>query len=491
MKKEVERTQITVGGNLIDYPGTVTTRTADLTTIKCHWNSVVSTPKAKYACFDVKNFYLNTLMDRPEYMCFAIEDIPEEIIQAYNLHAIVHNGYVYVQINKGMYGLPQAGKLANQLLAKRLAKHGYFQCPYTPGFWKHTWRPISFTLVVDNFGIKYVSDLHAKHLLQALQQNYEVSTDWTGSLYCGITLKWDYDKRTVDLSMPNYVTAALQKFNHPQPARPRYSPYLASPKQYNTPIQVTEPPDSTKRLNKEKTKRVQGIVGTFLYYACAVYPTMLVALSALASQQSKATEKTEQAKKRFMDYAATNPSATIRYQASDMILKVHSDAGYLNEPQARSCAGGHFYFGKQHDEHFTNGPILNPTSILKHVASSATEAELGSLFVNAKETAILRNYLKQMGHPQEKMTIQTDNSATSGITNDTVKQQKSRAMDMRYFWICDREAQQQFHISWKPGKDNLADYFTKHHTPAHHKKVCYTFLHKASHLSCTGHCGGC
>jgi hypothetical protein len=148
-------------------------------------------------CLDVNNFYLNTPMDRPEYMRIPLELIPQEIIDAYDLHALAHNGYVYIRINKGMYGPPQAGKLANDLLAKRLAKHAYYQSPFIQGLWKHTWRPIQFTLVVDDFGVKYEGKAHADHLISVLAENYEDSTDWSGSLYCGITLKWNYDTNTL------------------------------------------------------------------------------------------------------------------------------------------------------------------------------------------------------------------------------------------------------------------------------------------------------
>ena len=110
-----------------------------------------------------------------------------------------------MEINKGMYGLPQAGILANKLLKKRLAKFGYFEMPHTPGLWKHVSRPISFTPMVDDFDIKYVGKEHIDHLLSAIKTEYTIEVDWTGGLYCGIKLEWNYDKRYVDISMPGYV----------------------------------------------------------------------------------------------------------------------------------------------------------------------------------------------------------------------------------------------------------------------------------------------
>ena len=114
--------RITVGGNLIDYPGELTTRTADLTTTKILWNSVVSTEGARYMTADIKSFYLETPLDRPEYMKMPLALIPEEFQEAYGLKSKAKNGFVYMEILKGMYGLPQAGILANKLLKRRLAK---------------------------------------------------------------------------------------------------------------------------------------------------------------------------------------------------------------------------------------------------------------------------------------------------------------------------------------------------------------------------------
>jgi hypothetical protein len=136
-KKEANRTRLTVGGNLIDFPGDVSTPTADPTTAKLVMNHTLSTNNAKYMCGDIKNFYLGTPMARFEYMRLPIAIIPQEIIDAYDLLPMVHNDHVYIEIRRGMYGLPQAGIIANQLLTRRLQPHGYYQCCHTPGLWRH------------------------------------------------------------------------------------------------------------------------------------------------------------------------------------------------------------------------------------------------------------------------------------------------------------------------------------------------------------------
>jgi hypothetical protein len=155
---------LTVGGNLINYDGDVSTQTADLTTSKILWNSVISTLHAEYTCLDLKNFYLGTPMKEYEYMRLHISDIPEEIIKQYNLRAIADNDWAYIEVRGGMYGLPQAGKLAHDFLQQRLANHGYAPIPSTPGLWKYKTRPVTFTLVDDDFGVKYIGRENAEHL---------------------------------------------------------------------------------------------------------------------------------------------------------------------------------------------------------------------------------------------------------------------------------------------------------------------------------------
>jgi hypothetical protein len=313
-------------------------------------------------------------MPRYEYMKIPVELIPPEIMIAYNLYDKVHNGYVYIEIQKGMYGLPQAGLLANQLLAKRLAKFGYYQATHTHGLWKHTWRPIQFTLVVDDFGVMYVGKEHADHLADALRNHYQISVDWKGELYCGMTLKWNYDTRTVDISMPEYITAVMHKYQHPTPKKPENAPHKSIPINYGLKQQMTQAPSTASPLSADRKKNLQQIIGSILYYTRAVDNTMLMALSALASAQAHATEDTAKALVHFLNYCTTHPDATIRYLASDMVLHVHSDASYLSEPQARSRAGGHFFMAnkiKAGMPVLNNGAILNISTIIRTVMSSA------------------------------------------------------------------------------------------------------------------------
>ncbi len=133
--------QITAGGNLIKYPGKLLTRTANLTTSKLMWNSVLSMKDAWYMCLDIKNFYLSALLNRYKYMKMPLALFPEWIRTQYNLVKPALNGFVYLEMHRAVWGLPQAGILANKLLRKCLLPHGYFKCPITPGLWKHATCP--------------------------------------------------------------------------------------------------------------------------------------------------------------------------------------------------------------------------------------------------------------------------------------------------------------------------------------------------------------
>ena len=121
-------------------------------------------------------------------MRLKFTNLPEDVIGQYGLQdKATSSSFVYVEICKGMYGLPQYGFLAQELLEQRLQKHGYTQSKVTPGFWTHEWHPISFTLAVNNFGVKYVGKENADHLVRVLKENDEIIEDWNGKKNVGLT----------------------------------------------------------------------------------------------------------------------------------------------------------------------------------------------------------------------------------------------------------------------------------------------------------------
>ena len=146
----------------------------------------------------------------------------------------------------------------------------------------------------------------------------------------------------------------------------------------------------------------------------------------------------------LLDYLATQDEAVLTYSASKMILTVHYDASYLSKPKAQSRAGGHFFLSDTSSNPPNNGAILNITHIIKNVMSSATKAELAALYINAQEAVYIRIILEEMGHKQPATPMQTDNAMAEAVSNAKVQPKRTKAMDMCFHWLHDREAQHQF-----------------------------------------------
>jgi hypothetical protein len=166
-----------------------------------------------------------------------------------------------------------------------------------------------------------------------------------------------------------------------------------------------------------------------------------------------------------------------------MILHIHSDASYLSVSNARIRLGGLFFCGDKSPQHDKlNGSILNVASVIKNVVASAAESEVGACFHNAQIGAPLRVTLTEVGHIQTPTPLRIENSTAFGILNETIKQKRSTSMDMRYHWLTDRVRQKQFDVYWRPGRENLGDYHTKHHSAQHHKDMRGLILHQANSL---------
>jgi hypothetical protein len=159
-------------------------------------------------------------------------------------------------------------------------------------------------------------------------------------------IEWNYAAHCCRISMPGYISTLLLKFKHPQPAKPRLSPYKCLPFSYGAKSHSTPDPDSSELLDASCKHCVQEIVGSLLYYARLVNNKLLVALSAIAARQAKANVATEQAVDLLLDYVATYPNDSIVYRASNMILYAHADACFLNKTNSRSRAGAHIYLAE-------------------------------------------------------------------------------------------------------------------------------------------------
>ena len=168
--------------------------------------------------------------------------------------------------------------------------------------------------------------------------------------------------------------------------------------------------------------------------------------------------------------------AVLTYHKSDMVLAVHSNASYLNKENARSQAGGHHFLSEDVPYPPNNGAIHNIAEIIKGIMSSAAEAKLGTIYINARKAVEERIILEEMGHKQPATPMQVNNSTAKGIINKWVQTKRTKAMDMCFHWLQDCSMQKQFQFYWRPGPTNYANYWTKHHPATHHRNMRPEFL---------------
>ena len=244
-----------------------------------------------------------------------------------------------------------------------------------------------------------------------------------------------------------------------------YTIWSSTTRTYGLESQKTLPQDTSKPLDKHRKKKIERIVGKFLYNGYAVDVTILNAPRNIELQQSTVIVNTKQRCDILLDYLHTNPNMVVHFYASDMILNVHSEASYLSTPKARRRVGEHYFLGSLSQDNKpmkVNGPIYALCEIIRLITASAAEAELAALFLNAKETKIMCLRLEEMGSLTPKTPIHHINNTTVvGIVNNTIKWQCSRAIEMCYFWLLDQENQNEFKFKHWPGTENMGDYHTK------------------------------
>jgi hypothetical protein len=199
-------------------------------------------------------------------------------------------------------------------------------------------------------------------------------------------LTWNYNLGYVDTEIPKYIPALLKRLKYQPKKIPQHSPHHHIPIKYGPKgSQQLITPTNHKPI-PEKTKYIQSIAGSLLYYARVIDFNILTALNDIGTTQSKPTEYTLQECEQLLDYAATYPHIVVRYYASDMVLAIDSDAAYLVLPNAKSRIAGYYYLTSDliNDAPPINAPILMICKTLKHVVSSAAEAETAGVFTNAQ-----------------------------------------------------------------------------------------------------------
>ncbi len=233
------------------YPGDPGTPTANLLTVKLLLKSIISTPNTKFMTMDIKDFYLNTPTVRYEYMQLRLADMPKDVIVHYKLNEIATpEGYIYCKIQKGMYGLPQAGINAQQLLKERLQKDRYRQSTTTPDLWQQDTRPISFSLIVDDFRVKYVGEENTQHLLETVRKYYKCSCNWKGKQTADLPLSGTTREGKYTSPCRETSKKLSPASTPPPPAKQQDQLYPHVKPNYGAKKQYSQEDDDSPTLNK-------------------------------------------------------------------------------------------------------------------------------------------------------------------------------------------------------------------------------------------------
>ena len=480
-KKEYQaKVRICIGGDKTNFSGDTASHVAAMPAVKILLNSVVSTPGAKFFTIDIVDFYLMTPLDRPEFVKISASKIPASIIKRFDLEQFIDDkGFIYFECTKTVWGLPQAGLISQTALVKALAANGYVMCPNTHGLFTHNTRRTQFSLVVDDFGIKYFGQDDIDHLSSTLKSaGYDIKVNLAGDKYLGFTIKHDIDKRELRISMPKYVPKGLNRFCPDGVPRFAGSAILYTPPKYGDKGEKFAFVDTSSPVSDTIKQWIQEVNGYFSYYSIALDSTFRFACQQIATTQSAPTTRTHDQTIRLLGYAAAHPDAEIVFRASDMELKFHCDGSHNSQPEGKGIAGGYFYLGDKDDPMRLNGAIDVLCKTIPVVTASAGETEYATIFMSAQTACPLRATLEDLHHIQPPTIGIVDNAFAVGLCNDSIKAKRSKSIDLRFHWVRDRVRQGQFNIMWRKGMDNVADFFTKAQPVHRHKEFEQLFLHR-------------
>ena len=483
------RVRLAYGGDNSDYEGERTSTMAEITAVKIAFNTIVSDATLDYCTLDLKDMYLQSTLDRPEYMFMPLAMIPMELRKELGMTHLPESTRILWEVYKALYGMPQAGRLAQHDLVRILKTGGYTMSPTTPCLFTHPTRKIKFLVWVDDFFVTYPRGDRAdvEHLLSVLSQLYEYKIDWTGSSYLGLTLRHDRARKTFTVSLPGYITRMLAELGVTKSKHDPGSPitYIAPTYGIKGGPGQLEDIDESPPLNAKELKFLQRVVGKLLFFTRMVDPTIEVAVNCLGSIQAKATTRVNKDVERLLQYVAHHPEPCLVYRPSTMQLVIHSDGSHLSESKSRSRAAGVFYLGDppfngpsdRSRIHLMNAPIATVCSILPTVTQAASETEYATAYVNAQVGEAIRQTLHDFGFTQNPTPIIYDNIVAGKMANQSCKLRRSKAIAMRYHWLRDRVQMGHFIMVWRPGAINLADYLSKAHPVSHFRAMRPFFVH--------------
>jgi hypothetical protein len=458
-----KRIRLAYDGNRSQYEGPRSSRTVSMQAKKIMLNHIISTGKECMTA-DVSDFYLAepNVLPSLEYMWCPMKCLTPKIIEDFQLKDKISKGRVLLEISRPVYGLNQAGLIAMQSLKRILEKHGYVECDNECIFRSND--PLDdtiFCIHVDDLMFAYSNTPQAEQIMQVLRkEGYNLKVENDPRMYCGFHITINREERSITAAMPTQVQNMLVRFNLTN-VQKRMTPYPTSRPKY-TGRQTTAPQDDSRPLNENEIRLLQEKIGCLLYLAMAVRCDIVTHVSKVSSQQATPTERVMKDTDHIFGYLRQFPNRGIKYYASDMQLKAYTDASFDTENKSRSRSGAVFYFGRNKEPSFVNGPIdhISRIQTTTHAMSSA-EAEYVALYLCTMRAIYLRNLTEIFGHKQGPTPISCDNACAVGLANDQVADGRTKHVERKYHFTRSIIAKGMVSVYWQAGTSNLADFFTK------------------------------
>jgi hypothetical protein len=406
------RVRGTFGGDHRKYPGAVSSNTAEYPVVKILLNSVISDvrnkdPNTRFASIDLVDFYIGTELENhndPDYFKVKASKMPEAVLAKYNISPD-DDDYVYFRLDKCLYGHAVAGRLSNKELVKLLKTAGYYESDLVPCLFKHETRPISFSLIVDDLGVKYVNNEDIQHLIDAISPRWKVKLNATGNRYIGMNLKWDYDPNNPSLEISNLETVpkSFARFDKDNNIKARKTPskYTAPTYGYKEIEIASEQIESPTEVPDSK-QHVQAVNGTYLFYGRIIDYSMLEQTNTIGQSQANPTTKTLEQVNHLLGYAKEYPDTKLVLHGNDMQLRVMYDASFMKASLGRSKGGIVYYMANINDPPELTPSIFDVDSfVIPIVCASVAEAEYATAFHGGQKAYFYRNVLDFLGYTQQ------------------------------------------------------------------------------------------
>ena len=481
-KEHIEyRVRGTFGGDHRKYPGAVSSNTAEYPVVKMLLNSVVSDVRNKdkdtrFSTLDLVDFYIGTELenhDDPDYFKIKASKVPIAICQKYNISPD-NDDYIYFRLDKCLYGHAVAGRLSNQELVKLLKVAGYYESDLVPCLFKHESRQISFSLIVDDLGVKHTNTEDIQHLIDAISPRWKVKHNPTGDKYIGMNLKWNYDPANPSLEISNAETApkSFARFDKDNSIKRRKTPSKYTPPVYGKETTDVETEAAPPEHLPEMKNFVQSVNGTYLFYGRIIDYSILEQTNTIGQSQGNPTADTVDQVNHLIGYMKEYPDTKLVVKGNDMQFRVMYDASFMTAHARKSKGGAVYYLSNITDPKELTENIFDVDAfVIPNMCASVAEAEYATAFHSGQKAYFYRNVLEFLGYPQAPTPFYGDNKIAIDISNDACKLRKGKAIDKSYHWFRDRCRLKDFESKWICSDDNVADYFTKPLPLSRHKQL--------------------